>query len=171
MRGLRALLLVPALLAAIIVEPLVLRLSGGVRIVDPFLVVAVAFAVRGGESKRRALLCGGLAGLVQDFLASGVFGVHYLAKLVVAYVASLVSGRLIPGQPLTAGVLVGGGALLEQVVVLLLGGLLGSAFRVQGFGELVLCLIGNIVAGLLVFWVLDRVGRGRRPGQGSPRGR
>jgi len=171
MSGLRTLLLVPALAAAVIVEPLVLRLSGGVRVVDPFLVVAVAFAVRGGESKQRALLCGGLTGLTQDFLASGVFGVHYLSKLVVAYVASLVGGRLIPGQPLTAGVLVGGGALLEQIVVLLLGVLLGSAFRAQGLGELALCLVGNILAGLMVFWLLDRVGRSRRPGSGSLRGR
>jgi rod shape-determining protein MreD len=161
------LVLLASLAVALVVDGLANRLTHG-RVLDPYLIVVVAFASRGG--KVRAMVAGGLAGFVQDLVASAVFGVHYLGKLVVGYAASLLTGRLIPGQALTAAVLLGGGTVLEKIVFALLGPLLGSDFTSGGMGQVALEAAANIVVGMIVFRFMDRLAR-RKAGPGGSRGR
>ena len=86
-------------------------------------------------------------GLAQDGLGSAVFGVHYLAKLVVAYAACRAGDLLIPGQPLTWAVLLAGGTVLELVVYRAMGFLLGQSFDPRGLGSLALLVLMNCVLG------------------------
>lgn len=154
------LLLVPALLVAVLVDSFALALTGPERLFDPYVVLVVLFAAQGGR-KTNALIVGALVGLAQDGLGSSVFGVHYLAKLVVAYAASRAGDLLIPGQPITWAVLVGGGTLLELVVYRGLGFLLGQSFDARTLPALLLLLLVNVVLGTLVcLWV--RLPAGRR---------
>lgn len=163
-----ALVLFAALALALVVDGLAARAAHGFRFLDPYLIVVIAFASRGG--KVRSMLAGGLAGFVQDLVASAIFGVHYLGKLVVGYVASLLVGRLIPGQALTAAVLLGGATILEKLVFAVLGFLLGSDFSAGTVGEVAVQAAANIVVGLIVFRVMDKLDR-RKPGPGGFRGR
>lgn len=161
------LLLVPLMALALVLDVLALRVGHGARWIDPYLILVVAFAARGG--RLRALAAGGLAGFVQDMVASIVFGVHYLGKLTVGYVASLLVGRLIPGQALTGVVLLGGGTLLGKVVQVALGPLLGSDFAVGTIPMVALEIVVNVLAGLLVFRLVDRWLRRRGPGASRAR--
>ena len=162
------LLLLPLVALALVLDVLGLRIGHGARWIDPYLILVVAFAARGG--KLRALAAGGIAGFVQDMVASIVFGVHYLGKLAVGYVASLFVGRLIPGQALTAAVLLGGGTLLEKIVQALLGPLLGSDFPLGTLPMIALEIVVNVVAGLLIFRLAERLVR-RKAGPGASRAR
>lgn len=162
------LLMLAALVAAVLIDGLVSRATHGFRVVDPYLIVVIVFASRG--PKVRAMLVGGVAGFVQDLVASGVFGIHYLGKLVVGYVASLLSGRLIPGQALTAAVLLGGGTILEKVVFVALGPLLGNSFSAGTFSEAVVQVGVNTVLGMVAFRLLERFDP-KKPGPGGSRGR
>src|SRR5436189_896291 len=100
------LIFLPLVLIAVVVDALLLSLTHGQRIFDPFLIVLMAQAPH--ARKTDAILMGAFVGLVQDIIGSIVFGIQFLSKVVLGYSASLVSVRLIPGQPLTALVLLGG---------------------------------------------------------------
>jgi rod shape-determining protein MreD len=142
-------LLVPALVVAVLLDSFALALTGPERLFDPYLVLVVLFAAQGGR-KTNALIVGALVGLAQDGLGSAVFGVHYLAKLVVAYAACRAGDLLIPGQPLTWAVLLGGGTVLELFVYRALGFLLGQSFDARSLGALVVLLLVNLVLGSLI---------------------
>jgi rod shape-determining protein MreD len=154
------LILVPLLLVAVIVDAMLMSATGGARIFDPFLVVVVSQAPHG--RKTDAMVTGALAGLVQDLLASIVFGMHFLSKVVVGYGASLLSGRLIPGQPLTAVVLLAGGTLVEAVVHPLAGALLGRSIITPDLLTLGLSVLLNVAIGLPALTLIDIISR-RRP--------
>lgn len=169
MSALRSMLILFAALAlAMVLDGMAARAAHGFRFLDPYLIVVIAFASRGG--KVRSMLAGGLAGFLQDLVASAVFGVHYLGKLVVGYAASLLAGRLIPGQALTAAVLLAGGTILEKIVFGVLGPLLGSDFSIGTPGEILIQAAANVAVGLIVFRILDRLDR-RKQGAGGSRGR
>lgn len=156
------LVLVPLLLVAVIVDAMLMSATGGARIFDPFLVVVISQAPHGRKSG--AIVTGALAGLVQDMLASIVFGMHLLSKVVVGYGASLLSGRLIPGQPLTAVVLLGGGTIVEALVHSLAGVLLGRSFIAPNLATLGLAVLLNVAIGLPALTLVDILSR-RRPRQ------
>jgi hypothetical protein len=67
-------------------------------------------------------------------------------------------------------VLLGGGTLLEKLVFALLGPLLGSDFSVGSPGEIAVQAAANVVVGMIVFRLMDRLDR-RKPGSGGGRGR
>ena len=156
------------LVTALVLDGLTARAGHGARWMDPYLILVVVFASRGG--KARAMIGGGAAGFLQDLVASAVFGVHYLGKLVVGYAASLVASRLIPGQALTAAVLLGGATLLEKLVFSVAGLVLGTDFAVGTPIEIGVQVLVNIGVGMLAFRAVDRFAR-RRPGPGGARGR
>lgn len=137
--------LVPALLLALLVDAVALALTAPDRLFDPFLVLTAFVASRG--RKVEAMLAGAVIGLAQDGLGSVVFGIHFLSKVVVAYVVALASSRLIPGQPLTHAVLIAGATVLELVVFAASGFLLGQRFEVRSPGELATLLALNVVLG------------------------
>ena len=150
MKGGRLLMmLIPALVVAVLLDSFALALTGPERLFDPYLVLVVFLAARDGR-KSTALLVGALVGLTQDGLGSSVFGIHYLAKVIVAYGAVRASDFLIPGQPLTWAVLLGGGTLMELVVYRGMGFLLGQSFDARSFPALLVLLLVNVVLGTLL---------------------
>lgn len=147
MSGLRLLaLLIPGLVLAVLLDSFALTAFGEQRLFDPYLVLVVLLAAQ-GEKKTNALLVGAVVGLAQDGLGSQVFGVFYLAKVIVGYAVARANDLLIPGQPLTWAVLLGGGTLLEVVVYRVLGFLLGQSFDGRGVGGLAVLLLLNVVLG------------------------
>lgn len=147
MSGLRLLtLLIPGLVLAVLLDSFALTAFGEARLFDPYLVLVVLLSAQ-GEKKTTALLVGALVGLAQDGLGSQVFGILYVAKVVVAYAVARANDLLIPGQPLTWAVLLGGGTLLEFVVYRVMGFLLGQSFDPRGFGALFVLLLVNVVLG------------------------
>jgi len=154
------LIVIPLLVVAVLVDAILMRLTGGARILDPFLIVVVSQAPHGRKSD--AIFTGALAGLVQDLLASVVFGMHMLSKTCIGYAASLLSSRLIPGQPLTSVVLLAGGTIVEALVQWLAGVLLGQSVNTPTLGSLGLSLVLNVSIGLAALTLIDLVSR-RRP--------
>ena len=154
----------PLLLVALLIDALLVTLTHGVRIFDPFLVLVVAQAPHG--RKTGAIVTGAIAGLVQDMVASVVFGIHFLSKVVLGYSASLIAVRLIPGQPLTGLVLLGGGPILEVVVHALAGVLLDQSFNLPTLGTLLLSIVLNVGIGMPALMLIDKLA-GRRPRQGG----
>ena len=159
----------PLLIIAVIIDALLMTLTHGARIFDPFLVIVVAQAPHG--RKTGAILSGAVAGLIQDMLASVVFGIHFLSKVVIGYSASLVSVSLIPGQPLTALVLLGGGTIVEVLVQALVGALLGQSFVTPGLGSLALSFVLNVGIGMPAIALINKLARRRTGAVGHARGR
>ena len=96
MRSLRRAALVVALLAGAVTLDAALTVAvGGERLIDPYLLLTVWFASRARGSE--GMIVGALAGLTQDCLGSVVFGTNFLSKVVVGYVVTLASRRLVPG--------------------------------------------------------------------------
>jgi len=156
MSGLRLLsLLIPGLIVAVLLDSFALTAFREERLFDPYLVLVVLLAAQ-GERKTTALLVGAMVGLAQDGLGSQVFGIFYLAKVIVAYAVARANDLLIPGQPLTWAVLLAGGTLLEVVVYRAMGFLLGQSFDARGLGGLALLLLLNVVLGTFL------CSRGRR---------
>ena len=79
--------------------------------------------------------------------------------------------KLIPGQPLSAAVLLGSGTLIEVLVQKLAGVLLGQSFNTPTIGEVIVSAVLNVVVGMLVLGLVDAVTRRklRRPGHASLR--
>jgi rod shape-determining protein MreD len=164
LRGLAFLL--PALAVALVLDAACLGLTHGARLFDPWLVIVVAAATRG--RKVDAMLAATLVGLTQDIATGGVFGVYLLAKVTVGYLASLGAGRLVPGQPLTALVLLGGGTVAEQLVILAAGIVLGQSPNARTPVELAVAVVLNVVIGTAALALLDR-SRAKRPGMAHAR--
>ena len=70
-----------------------------------------------------------------------------MAKIIVAYAVARANDLLIPGQPLTWAVLLGGGTLLELVVYRVMGFLLGQSFDTRPVGAMLVLLLLNVVLG------------------------
>jgi rod shape-determining protein MreD len=133
---------------AVLIDSFALALTGPDRLFDPYLVLVVLVAAR-GDRKASALAVGAVVGLAQDGLGSSVFGIHYVAKVVVAYGVARASDVLIPGQPLTWAVLLAGGTLAELFVYRAMGFLLGQSFDARTLAPLVALFLLNVALGTL----------------------
>lgn len=162
--------LVPLVLAAVVVEALASQVTTTFRLFDPFLLVTVWFGAHG--RRLEGMFAGALAGLVQDAALSQQLGTHYVAKVVVGYLTTLFAGRLIPGQPTTHAVLIATASVVQAVVQVALGFLLGQEHSPGSFGSLVAQVIGNVVAGTALFGLVGHIGARRARGMAhGPRGR
>jgi rod shape-determining protein MreD len=109
---------------------------------------------------------GAVCGLLQDGVGSVVFGVHFLSKVVVGYVVSLASGRLIADQPGTHAALIAGATVLEVAVVAATGFVLGQRLDLRSPGALVASLAVNVVVGWVAFSVAGQARRRDRRARG-----
>lgn len=116
MSGLRFLV---ALLLAVAIH------AAGVRVdprfaslVDPFLVVVVLQALRHDAAKSAG--AGTIAGLTQDALSGGLFGLHGFAQTLVAALATFARQRFVIQQPVQIGMLCLLAAALQQATLALL---------------------------------------------------
>ncbi|MEM1201939.1 MAG: rod shape-determining protein MreD [Acidobacteriota bacterium] len=83
--------------------------------IDPFLILAIYHSLRFGPGW--SALGGTVAGLVQDALSGGLYGLHGFANTLVAFVATRVRLRLVIQQPLQVGMLCFLAAALQQTVL------------------------------------------------------
>ena len=85
-------------------------------VVDPFIVVLVWFAMR--TNPLLGQLFGAGAGLVQDALAGGVFGLHAFANTLVGYGVALAAQRVVVGQQAVRVLIFAAAAALQQGVLI-----------------------------------------------------
>jgi rod shape-determining protein MreD len=105
-----------ALLLAYLVQLVGLRATPHFTlVVDPFLVVLVWFSMR--TNPVLAQLFGAGAGLVQDGLAGGFFGLHAFANTLVGYGVALAAQRVVVGQQAVRVLIFAAAAALQQVVL------------------------------------------------------
>ena len=88
------------------------------RTVDVFLVVVVLQALRGNSLS--ALVVGLVAGLLQDTLASGPFGLLGFADTIVGYVTARLAQRLVIQRPTGVLGVVSFASALQQAVAVVL---------------------------------------------------
>ena len=88
------------------------------RTVDVFLVVVVLHGLGGNSFS--ALVVGLIAGLLQDTLTSGPFGLFGFADTIVGYVTARLAQRLVIQRPTGVLAVVGFASALQQAVVVVL---------------------------------------------------
>jgi rod shape-determining protein MreD len=108
-----------ALLAAYLVQVVGVSLSAHFpSFIDPFLLVVVWYSMRtgpvGGE------LLGTAAGLLQDALSGGLFGLYAFANTLVGYGVALAAQRVVVGQQAIRVLIFAAAAALQQAVLALL---------------------------------------------------
>lgn len=122
--------------------------------VDLYLIVVVYISVR--RSQGHALLLGAAAGLLQDVFNQVLLGVNSFSKCLLAFIISGLGSRFMLNQPLPQfGALVVG-TLMEFVIAWALLAMLG-----QKLSDPIILQrsLANGVAGLLLFMLLNRLGR------------
>jgi rod shape-determining protein MreD len=87
-----------AVAAALALQTTLARYVRGTAAVDLVLVVVVYVALTSGPVA--GLLTGTFAGLIQDFLSTGIIGIGSLAKTVVGFVTGIVGTQFIVTQPI-----------------------------------------------------------------------
>jgi rod shape-determining protein MreD len=138
--------------------------------VDLVLVVVVLHALEGNSLS--ALLFGLLAGLAQDTLASGPFGLFGFADTAVAYATARLAQRLVIQRATGVFLVVSFASLLQQVVLVLLAFLLlPNPTLPEPLGILEQATLKALACGLLGMIIYALTGRLRRAFELSRRGR
>jgi rod shape-determining protein MreD len=125
----------------------------GTVAVDLVLVVVVYVALTSGPVT--GLLCGTLAGLVQDALSSGVIGIGGLAKTIVGFVTGIVGTQFIVTQPLPRFVVFFSATLLHALIFIGLYVLLDLRQFGTPYAAVTGQALGNAVAGVLAFQLVE----------------
>lgn len=107
---------VAALLVVLLVHSLgVWLVPEFARAIDLFVVLVVLTGLRGDSL---AGLIGGLvAGLAQDVLSAGLFGLHGLADTIVGYGAARLSQRLVVERPSGVLLVAAAGSIVQQALL------------------------------------------------------
>lgn len=139
-----------ALVAAAAVQALGLHLYSGFFVaIDLFLVVAVYFSL--DDPPVASMLRGTAAGLVQDALTGGLFGLHGFADTFVAWAASRLRQRVVIQQPLQVGVLFALAAALQHTLLVALQYLMLPGSLLPGLGAMTLRMVATGTVGALVY--------------------
>jgi rod shape-determining protein MreD len=125
----------------------------GTVAVDLVLVVVVYAALRFGPVT--GLMTGTLAGLVQDYLSTGVVGIGALAKTVVGFIAGLIGTQFIVAQPLPRFVVFLGASLLHALIFFGLYILLGLWKFEAPYMAVLGQALANSVVGIVAFQLAE----------------
>lgn len=107
------------LLLALVVHVVLVAVAPAMTgVVDPFLLLIVFLALDGNVLS--AVLVGCVAGLTEDAMTNGLFGVYGLAGTVVGYVAARAAQLLSLERRRPVALLFGLSAVIQQIVVLVL---------------------------------------------------
>ena len=107
------------LLLAVVLHVVLVAVAPSVAgVIDPFLLLIVFLALDGKVLP--AVLVGCAAGLTEDALTNGLFGVYGLAGTVVGYVAARAAQFLLLERRRLVALLFGLSAVIQQIVVLVL---------------------------------------------------
>ncbi len=138
------------LIFAVLVQTLGLRLSSHFALAfDPFLILVVYYSLDG--STAWSSLGGSAAGLAQDALSGGPYGLHGFANTLVAYAASRLRQRLVIQQPSQVGLLFVLSSALQMATLASLQYLLVSGAELPGLGSMTARLVTSGIAGALLF--------------------
>lgn len=146
--------LVVALLVHLLVVALFPDLSG---IVDPFLLLIVWSAMDGSVLAATVLGC--VAGLTEDAVSNGPFGLYGVAGTAVGYIAARSSMLVSLERPRFLAVLFSLAAILQQIVVLLLMVLLVTDGELPSMGALSLRIVFAGFMGAVMVTVLSHFGQ------------
>jgi rod shape-determining protein MreD len=146
---------VGVLVALVVASVLSLLAPAQARLIDPFLIVLVYFALSGGET--HGMLLGVVAGWVQDVSFGGaVVGLSGLSKLLVGFGVGLSGTRFLlvgPGQRLFV---LFGASLFDSLIQERLAGLFEIPVAELSFAGVVQRAFVNAVVGAGAFALLDR---------------
>lgn len=125
-------------------------------IIDPFLVLVVYFSLN--NTPAWSSIGGSVAGLVQDALGGGPYGLHGFANTLVAYFSSRLQQRLVVQQSSQVGLLFSVAAAIQLATLAALQFLLVDSVELPG----VLIWMGRLVfSGLLGATLFSLVGKAK----------
>jgi rod shape-determining protein MreD len=122
--------------------------------VDLFLVLAVAAGLDHGPVG--SMLAGSVAGLAQDALTGGLFGLNGFADTFVAWAASRLEQRVVIQRPLEVGLLFALAAALQQTLLVLLQYLMLPGADLPGLEVMALRMATSGLAGMTLFVAVRR---------------
>lgn len=138
------------LICAVLLQTLGLRLFPPfVLAFDPFLILVVYHSLDG--STAWSSIGGSAAGLVQDSLSGGPYGLHGFANTLVAYAASRLRQRLVIQQPSQVGLLFVLSAALQMATLASLQFLIVSGAELPGLGSMAARLASSGILGAMLF--------------------
>ena len=123
-------------------------------VIDLFLVLAVAASLDHGPVG--SMLAGSVAGLVQDALTGGLFGLNGFADTFVAWSASRLKQRIVIQRPLEVGLLFSLAAALQQTLLVLLQFLMLPGGELPGLEVMALRMVTAGAIGMTLFVFLQR---------------
>lgn len=142
------------LICAVLLQTLGTRYHFALAI-DPFLILVVYYSLEG--SPAWSSIGGSAAGLAQDALSGGPYGLHGFANTLVAFAASRLRQRLVIQQPSQVGLLFVLSAALQLAILASLQFLLVSGAEMPGPGAMALRLTSSGLLGALLFVLAGQV--------------
>ena len=123
--------------------------TGGLLLLDPFLMLTVYVGVRSQAPK--GTLTGLSAGLFQDALTGTLFGMNGFSKTLIGFLCHSMSGRLLMTNTVPLLLMLVGMTVLDRLFLATLSLLLRGSFPLPTFGALFLLCACNAFAGLAMF--------------------
>ncbi len=138
------------LVLAVVLQALGLRLFDNFALgFDPFLILVVYHSLDG--SPAWSSISGSVAGLAQDALSGGLFGLHGFANTLVAFASCRLRQRLVIQQSSQVGLLFVLSAALQLAILATLQFLLVSSAELPGLGSMAARLASSGVAGAFLY--------------------
>lgn len=143
------------LICAVLLQTLGLQLSSHFALAfDPFLILVVYHSLDG--SPAWSSIGGSTAGLAQDALSGGPYGLHGFANTLVAYAASRLRQRLVIQQSSQVGLLFVLSAALQLAILASLQSLIVSGAELPGPGAMAARLTSSGIIGAMLFVLAGR---------------
>ena len=138
------------LVCATLLQALGLRLSSHFFLaVDPFLILVVYHSL--DSTPAWSSIGGSTAGLAQDALSGGLYGLHGFADTLVAYTSSRLQQRLVIQQPPQVGLLFVLAAALQLAILATLQFLLVGGAELPGLGMMIARMASSGIIGTALF--------------------
>ena len=146
---------VVGLVCATLLQALGLRVSSHFFLaVDPFLILVVYHSL--DSTPAWSSIGGSIAGLAQDALSGGLYGLHGFANTLVAYASSRLRQRLVIQQSRQVGLLFVLAAAVQLAVLAVLQFLLVGGAELPGLGTMIARMASSGIAGAALFVLADR---------------
>jgi rod shape-determining protein MreD len=142
-----------AIAAALALQTTLTNFVRGTATLDFVLIVVVYLALTSGPTT--GLVVGGLAGLIQDSLSSGIMGVGGLAKTLVGYLAGRLGTQFIVTAPLPRFLVFIAATVVHAAVFMGLYVLLGLREFPSPYAAVAGQAVGNAFVGVVGFQVLE----------------
>jgi len=143
------------LICATLLQALGLRLSSHFSLAfDPFLILVVYHSL--DSTPAWSSIGGSAAGLAQDALSGGLYGLHGFADTLVAYASSRLQQRLVIQQPTQVGLLFVLAAAAQLTILAMMQFLLVGGAELPGLGTMIARMASSGIAGAALFVLADK---------------